>query len=120
MSTHVKVVAVIFIVFGAMGVIGAFFSTLLFGTLAGIVGTSQESGAGVGSAVLGVTGVALSALLLIFSVPSIICGMGLLKFRRWARILGIVLAIFSLIHVPWGTVFGAYALWVLFSKETEL
>jgi len=117
--THVRIVAVLFIVFGVLGVLFALFSTVLFSTLATIVGASHDEGAPLGVAVLGLTGFALTTILLILSAPSIVCGWGLLKLRKWARILGIILAAISVIRFPLGTVFGAYALWVLFQKETE-
>ena len=39
--------------------------------------------------------------------------------RPWARIVGIIVAILSLLNIPLGTIVGVYGLWVLFSKETE-
>ena len=32
---------------------------------------------------------------------------------------GIVVAVLSLVAIPFGTVFGVYALWVLFSPDAE-
>jgi hypothetical protein len=119
MATHVKVVAVLFIVFGVLGILGALFSSVLFSVLASILGASREEGATFGVAVLGLTGLALAAVLLVISIPGIICGYGLLKLRPWSRILGIILAAISLLRFPLGTIFGVYALIVLFQKRTE-
>ena len=119
MSTHVKVLGALFLAMGALGLLGALFSSVAFGLLAGVVGASGDEGAPLGSAVLGFTGLALTIALVLFSAPSIVCGWGLLKFRPWARILAIVLAAIALLGFPYGTVFGVYALWVLFSKGTE-
>jgi hypothetical protein len=119
MVTHVKVIAVLFLIFGALGLLGAFFSGLLFGSLASVVGLSGEEGAPVGAAALGFIGTFLTMLFVVLSLPNIICGVYLLKFRPWARILAIVLAIIALIHVPFGTIFGVYALVILFHKDTE-
>jgi hypothetical protein len=118
-QTHVKVVAVLFMVFGALGLISAVFASLAFGAAATFAGASGDPDAPIGVAVLGLTGIALTVFLVAVSLPSIVCGWGLLSFRRWARILGIVLAAVSLVRIPFGTIFGAYALWVLFQKETE-
>jgi len=52
-------------------------------------------------------------------LPSVITGYGLLKFRPWSRIVGIVLSAISLINIPIGTAVGAYGLWILLNKETE-
>jgi hypothetical protein len=57
--------------------------------------------------------------LVVLSLPGIIIGVGLLRLRPWARIAGIVVSMLSLIMIPFGTLLGAYGLWVLFSKDTE-
>jgi hypothetical protein len=46
-------------------------------------------------------------------------GFGIVRLRPWARIGGIVVAVLSLIVIPFGTLFGIYALWVLFSPDAE-
>ena len=48
-----------------------------------------------------------------------ITGFGLLKLKPWARIVGIVLCAINLINIPFGTILGAYGLWVLLNGETE-
>jgi hypothetical protein len=118
-ANHLKIVAVLFLVFGIVGVLVALFSAVSFGLLAAAASTSHADGAPLGVAVLGITGLALTVVLLALSVPAILCSWGLFKERRWARILGIVLASISLIHFPAGTLIGAYVLWVLFQKRIE-
>ncbi len=119
MATHVKVVAILFLVFGALGLMGALFSSVLFGALAGIVGASHDEGAPIGVAVLGLTGAAFTIFLIVIAIPQLICGWGLLGMRRWARTLGIVLSAISLVRIPIGTIFGIYSLVILLNKDTE-
>ena len=119
MTTHVKIVAALFIAAGVFLLAGAFFTPLILGALAAAVGTSHEEGAAVGAVVLGFTGIALSIILGLLALPNLICGWGLLKFKGWARILGIILAAIALTKFPIGTAFGVYALVILFKKETE-
>ena len=119
MATHVKVIAVLFIVFGALGVFAGVFSSLLFGVLAAIVGATHDPGAPIGVAALGLTGITLTIVLIAFSIPYIVCGWGMLTLRPWSRILGIILAAISLVRIPIGTLLGIYALIILFNKETE-
>jgi hypothetical protein len=56
---------------------------------------------------------------MIVSLPCIIAGFGLLRYRQWARTLTIVLSAVNLMNVPLGTALGLYGLWVLLSPETE-
>jgi hypothetical protein len=69
--------------------------------------------------IIGLTGMMLVVFLLVLSLPGLIAGIGLLKFRPWARVLAIVVAVINLVHIPFGTIVGIYGLWVLFNKETE-
>ena len=119
MHTHVKVIGVLFIIGGVVLVGLAFFTTVLLQFLAGVVSASEEEGAAVGAAFLGLTGTVLSVFFFLLAVPYVVTGWGLLKFRRWARIVGIVLAAIALTKFPLGTVFGIYALVILFRKDTE-
>jgi hypothetical protein len=106
-------------VFGALGVLAALFSSFVFSALAAIVGSTHDPDAPIAIGVLGLTGVTLTIVLLVLSIPYIICGWGLLKLRPWSRIFAIILAAISLIRIPFGTIFGIYALIILFNKETE-
>jgi len=91
----------------------------VLGGTVGLVGASGDADAQFAIPVIGITGMALVALTIALSVPGLVVGIGLMKFRPWARILGIVLSIFDLIWVPLGTIIGAYGLFVLFSKDAE-
>ena len=120
MQTHVKVVAVAFIVLSALGVLTALMLMLVFGGTAGIVGASAEhQDAAVALPIIGLTGTLLTLFLLALSLPGLITGFGLLSRKPWARILGIVLCAINLINIPFGTILGIYGLWVLLNKDTE-
>jgi hypothetical protein len=69
--------------------------------------------------ILGGIGGLVFIVFLVLSLPSLVVGIGLLQFKPWGRILGIVLSALHLFNVPFGTVLGIYGLWVLLSTETE-
>ena len=119
MDTHVKVLGILNIVSGAMGVCGALFMILIFGFSANAVAVDGDADAALALPLIGLTGAALVVAILMVSLPGIIIGWGLYRFRPWARVAGIVLALLSLVVVPFGTILGAYGLWVLLSKATE-
>ena len=121
MVTHVKVLAVLHIVFGILGILLAMGMLIFFGGLAGFIGAVHDSDdAFVGMGVLGAIGMVVFIVVLALSLPGLIAGIGMLKFRPWARILGIVISALDLIHVPFGTALGIYGLWVLLSPGTEM
>ena len=119
MDTHVKVLGAIQVAFGAMGVMLALLMIFVFGGAAGIVGASGDPEAAIAVPIIGLTGTALVVFLLLTSLPGVVIGIGLLRLRPWSRIAGIVISIIALMMVPFGTIVGAYGLWVLFSKDTE-
>lgn len=118
MHGHVKAVGIIFMVFGCLGAFGGLVMLLFFGGLGGAAALSGEQDAGVAGGILGMLGGFLFFVTLLISLPSILAGWGLLKFKPWARILTIILAVLSLPGFPVGTLIGAYALWAMLNKDT--
>jgi len=120
MQTHVKVLGALYLAVSAAFLLMAFFLLIVMGGTAGIVGAAADADdAAIAIPVLGIAGTALAMFLGAFALPGLAAGYGLLKFRPWARILGIVLSALNLINIPLGTILGAYGLWVLLSSDTE-
>ena len=120
MVTHVKVLGVLYILVSALGVCAALFLMLAVGAASGVIATAAEAeDAALALPIIGISGTALVVFLLLLSVPGLITGIGLLKFRPWSRILGIALSAINLIHIPFGTLLGIYGLWVLLNKDSE-
>ena len=114
MDTHVKVLAVLYIVFGALGTLAGLGLMALLSVI-GAAGAASDPDAWLALPVLGLTGAALGMFILILSLPGIVAGVGLLKYRPWARILTIVLSALNLMNIPFGTILGVYGLWVMLS-----
>jgi hypothetical protein len=120
MEQHVKVVAILNIVCGGLGVLIALLVLLFFGGMAGVVHSDPSPDSDVGVAALGVIGVVGFVAIALISVPAVIGGIGLLKFREWARILLIVMSALNLINIPFGTALGVYGLWALLNDGTRV
>lgn len=116
MDTHVKVLAALYIVFGILGSLFGLGMMALLGVI-GVAGAASDPDAWVAIPILGFTGVALGVFMLALSLPGIVAGIGLLKYRPWARILTIVLSALNLMNVPFGTILGIYGLWVMLSDD---
>lgn len=117
METHVKVLGILNIIGAAMGLFGAVVVLLVFGGVAASVSGDADAASTI--PILGLTGVAVATFLACWSLPGIIIGIALYQMRPWARIAGIVISVLALIAFPFGTMLGAYGLWVLFSKDAE-
>jgi hypothetical protein len=120
MTTHIKVLAVLYLILSAFGLLAALFLALVFGTASGIVGMNADPhDAAIALPIIGLAGTALVTFLVLVSLPGLAAGVGLLKMKPWARVLGIVVSVLNLIHVPIGTAVGIYGLWVLLNRDTE-
>ncbi len=112
MERHITIAAILNIVLGAMGLIAAIIVFLI------IAGAGLLSGEREASAITLIVAAFVSSFLLIVSLPGIIGGIGLLKFKNWARVLMLVISVIGLLNFPFGTAAGAYTIWVLIQEET--
>lgn len=118
MQGHVRFLAWLNIGFGVFG-IGVGLALLAGGALLTEFVQGVADDAGLSALVVQVIAIIAVSLVVIFTLPCFILGYGLLNFRPWARVLGIVMAGLNLLNVPIGTVVSVYAIWVLLKPETE-
>lgn len=71
------------------------------------------------SSVLGPIVVGIVFLNILLAAPMVMTGMGLLRIQGWARTMGMVVCALAIISIPFGSMLGAYGLWVLTSLEVE-
>ena len=118
MAQHVKILGIIHIVLGALGVFGGIVVLLIFGGVSAFVNMSDRS-SDLPVPMLAVIGGGIFILLMVLSLPGLIIGIGLVQFRPWARVAGIVVSALDLLGFPFHTALGIYGLWVLLNRETE-
>jgi hypothetical protein len=114
MRSHVQILAWIFIVTNTMGVLAGFLGFLAFlglGLFAGVTGALEAI------PIVGGLGAALFLIVIMFCIPGLAAGIGMLGYQPWARILAIILSILGIFAWPVGTLLGIYGLWVLFNAE---
>ena len=111
-ATNVRMLGILWMVYSALHLLPGLFLIAFFGE--GRTFLPPDVPAFVPFLVECVGG-ALSAVSLVgFAV-----GWGLMNWKPWARMLGIVLGVLSLFNLPLGTALGAYTLWVLLPAESE-
>ncbi len=120
MAQHVKILGILHIIFGALGVLGAMAALLIFGGVSALVAADHSSDSLAAIPILGVIAGFVFILVMALSLPGLIIGIGLVQFRPWARLGGIVLSAFDLLGFPFHTALGIYGLWALLNRETEL
>lgn len=119
MRTHLRLTASLFYLAGALLLVAALVGPSFTAAAARALTESGEEGAEVGAALLVWTGRAMAIGGAVLSLPSLACGWGLMRRRRWSRWLGIFLAALAVIQIPVGTIVGGYVLWVLLTARFE-
>ncbi|UCE65954.1 MAG: hypothetical protein JSU85_14040 [Candidatus Zixiibacteriota bacterium] len=111
MKKHIELLGILHIVYHSMGLIGAMVVLLVIGG-GGIISRNE-----VAIAVTLAAALVISCIILIFSIPGIIGGIGLLRMRPWARILTLVMGFLALLEIPFGTALGIYTIWALMNDQ---
>ena len=106
MEKHVTLVAVLHIAFGLLGLL------IAVAVFVVVTGGGAISGNTKAMAVASSVAFVIALFLAVLSVPGVIGGFGLLKYRPWARIVVLIVAALDLVNFPFGTIVGAYSIWV--------
>lgn len=114
MDIHTRIVAVLHIVLGALGMAVPLFMSLVLGGFAAFMHDTQLPGF-----VLGLGAMFLGFFMLV-ALVDVIAGVALLKGSRGARVFVIVISALGLFSFPVGTLIGAYSLWALLRKQPTL
>jgi hypothetical protein len=120
METNKRLLAILFIVYGVLQAIGmlvlsVFLSFLIPFLLTEVEGDARE----IIEWLLPFIQFIVGAVIVFFSIPSIVGGIALLNGKKWALILLLILGCFKLFSFPFGTALGIYSIWV-YSKDTQV
>ncbi len=113
MKKHVSFVAALHIGFSIIGLFGAialFFILRFAGSFVQDVDVANQ--------VLQCIGIILPSVILSVACIGLIGGIGLLGFRKWARILILVVSAVECLFIPIGTLAGVYSIWALMQDES--
>ena len=119
-ASHVDLVGVLFMVWGALTIlIGA--STLALGMAAASL-ISQAAAAGRGQFAASLTAATFTIFALIAGIwggAHVAIGVLVRRRRHWSRHAAILLSAVDLLLLPYGTALAVYALWILLREEAK-
>jgi hypothetical protein len=107
MRKHVKIL-------GWLNIVAAVFYLLIGGAgLAFMTSMGLMSGEVGGAAAMTGIGGVFATIMLVIALPSLICGIGLLRnWGGWVIIFAVVLGVFHLPNFPLGTAIALYTFWI--------
>jgi len=123
MKDHIKILGILNIVWASISIVMGLIVLLVFGGMAGFLSvtgaTYNDNGGILVAPFMAILGVIIVAVICIVSLPALIGGIGLVKYKSWSRPLMIVISVLHLLSVPIGTALGVYGLWVLFHADAK-
>ncbi|NIN67365.1 MAG: hypothetical protein GTO63_22225 [Anaerolineae bacterium] len=115
MEKHVTLVGSLHIGYSAFQILGGLIAFMFIvggGLLGGLIAKEEL--------VFGITffvGTTIAVWVLLVST-GIVGGVGLLRYRPWARYMVLVLSVLALLNFPIGMAIGIYSIWALVQDET--
>lgn len=119
MKRHAEFLGLLYLAWGAIfAVVGLAGLALAAGAFAiaresSPVRVGSDLAAGLTAITLGI----IAALALLWGMLHVWLGAALRRYRPWARLLALGLAVINLVLFPFGTALGGYACWVLLNEE---
>lgn len=117
MKRHAEVLALLYLAWGAIfGLVGIAGFALMAGAIA-IARSPGPVASDLAASVTAFTFGLLATLALLWGVLHVWLGAALRRYRPWARLAALGLAVINVVLLPFGTALGVYACWVLLPDE---
>ena len=113
MKQHYKILGILYLVYGGLNILIGFVIGGLLKIVNNMPMDPEEA------TILGIVSTIVPIVLIVISLPNIIAGIGLLNNKRWALIMGVILSIFNIMNMPFGTGLSVYSIYVLVKEEDE-
>jgi hypothetical protein len=119
MKRHADFLGLLYLAWGAIFALVGFAGLALAGGALAIarVGAPVSVGSEFAASLTALTLGLIALLALLFGVLHLWIGTVLRRYRPWARLLALALAVINLVLFPFGTALGGYAFWVLLTEE---
>lgn len=120
MEIHKRILSILYIISGSLQILGMLFMSAFISVIIPFI--MDEAGPDAQWIFVWIVPfirMIAIGIIIIFSIPSIIGGIGLLNNKSWALTLLLVLGCFKLFSFPIGTAIGIYTIWV-YSEDHKI
>ncbi|MBC7931882.1 MAG: hypothetical protein H7Z38_15080 [Rubrivivax sp.] len=115
---HNKVIGIMHLIWGGFNALTMLILVPFFLIFMGLIGSDPNAPPEL-VPIFGIFGAFFLVLAVLFGIPPLVAGYGMLKQKRWARVMGIVSACLTALSFPFGTALCVYTMWFLFGQEGE-
>lgn len=113
--SHVTLVAVLHISFGALAILGAVIAFMAMNFATVYIPEDEQ----IARDILGSVGIIITAVIAVFGTIDLLAGVSLFSYQQWSRILVIVISAINCLNIPIGTAKGVYSIWALMQPEIQ-
>jgi hypothetical protein len=112
---HNQVIGIMHLIYGGFNALTMVILVPFFLVVMGIIGSDPSAPPEI-TAIFGFVGALFLFFAVLFGVPPLLAGYGMLKGKSWARVWGIIAACVEALSFPFGTALCVYTLWFLFGE----
>jgi uncharacterized membrane protein (DUF2068 family) len=119
LDSHKKVLGILYLISGTLTLFGMLvlnaFLSVIFTFALNEVGPDEQKHV---ELLLSFLQYLPAFIIIIFSIPTLIAGVGLLTRKSWATLFALIVGCLKLFSFPFGTAMGIYAIWI-YSEEQK-
>ena len=113
--SHVSLVAVLHICFGALSILGAIIAVIAIQFSGNFIPEEEY----MVRDILTLLATIIPAIIFFFGLIDLLAGVALYSYKQWSRVLVIVVSAINCTSIPIGTAKGVYSIWVLMQPEVQ-
>ena len=117
--SHKKIIGLIYIIFSAFWLLMLLFFDQFIGMMLEFASMDYPSTDNEATWIFNIMSSLFWGIAIIFLIPRLFIGIGLLNKAKWANIPALVYGVISLLNFPIGTVLGVYVILVFTQKKPE-
>jgi hypothetical protein len=118
-SSHKRTLGILFIVFSVLGLFGLYFYDIVVDFIFKLAESNGDPVPTEMTWVFDLINSILWGVAVLFLIPKIIIGVGLMNGRKWANIPSLIYGILGLINFPVGTLVGIYSILIYTAKPKQ-
>lgn len=114
-KSHVTLVAVLHIAFGALSILGAIITLIVFQFSGNFIPEDEF----IAHDIMTSLAFIIPGTIAFFGLIDLLAGVSLFSYKQWSRVFVIVVSAINCLNIPVGTAKGVYSIWALMQPEVQ-
>ncbi|HYP54200.1 MAG TPA: hypothetical protein VEQ42_11700 [Pyrinomonadaceae bacterium] len=113
---HNRMLGIMHLIYGGFTTLMMLLMAVFFGFFMALIMSAPDIPCDFPAGIFGLIFGFVVGLNMLFGVASLAAGYGLLKRKKWARLMGIISSVVAAMSFPFGTALCVYSLWFIFGE----